>query len=166
MATGQPEWKKLLEQAKPRTKRVRLCLDGEALAASEDAQAAVDEAQRADMTSTSLSDTGPARVREAKAAAEAAEAAVDAASTDFVVKGLPKTQYQKLVAAHPSTEDDEMWNADTFPEALVRACLVEPEVASDDPLFDVLTPGEADRLFNLAWQACTTAEPRPLQKRG
>lgn len=164
--TGKPEWKTLVEQARPRTKRVRLCLDGEALAALEDAQQVLEDAQTADMRSTSLSDTGPAKVRDAKAAVEAAERVVDEASIEFVVKGLPKTQYSKLVAEHPSDSDDEAWNADTFPEALVRAALVEPEVAASEPLFEVLTPGEADRLFNLAWQACTAAEPRPLPKRG
>lgn len=148
MATGKPDWKTLREQARPRTKRVRLCLDGELLAQ-------LAEAEAADITSLS-GNPEAAKLREQ----------VDAASVTFTLKGLPRGEYRRLEKAHPSADDDGAWNTDTFPEALVRACLVEPGVSADEPLFDVLTSGEADKLFEVAFLACNEADAVPLQKRG
>ena len=145
MATGKPDWKQLREQAKPRVKRVSLCLDGELLAELEAAQAA---------EVTSLNGGAAAR--------ELSER-VQAASVTFTVQGLTRPKYRALEAEHPSDDDEQAWDMDTFPEALVRACLVEPEVAADEPLFDVLTAGEADKLFQTAYLACNEADALPLR---
>lgn len=148
MATGKPEWKKLVEKSRPRTRTVRLCLDGELQEALAEAKA---------VPSNSLGGNQAARELEQQ---------IEEASIDFKLRGLSRATLRKLEADHPTDDEESAWDADTFPEALVRACLVEPEVAPEDELFEVLTAGEADRLFEAAFLACNEADPVPLQKRG
>ena len=83
----------------------------------------------------------------------------------FRLKGLPRAAYKKLESENKDPKDDEGWDADTFPEVLVRACLVHPVVGADQPLFDVLTSGETDKLFWSAYRACNEVDEIPLVRR-
>lgn len=56
-------------------------------------------------------------------------------------------------------EDSSGFNADTFPEALIRACMVEldgdPVTVRDervDELLELCTEGQGDQLFEAAWR--------------
>jgi hypothetical protein len=72
------------------------------------------------------------RIVAARADLDAAIAALDACHFQVTVTALPPEHFEKLVAEYPAREDeDEAWNADTFPRALFAAC------ANDD-----LTPDE------------------------
>lgn len=130
------DWKALVAQAQPTTKLVRLCLRGDLVAALD---AAKDESTIEDLRRQ-----------------------VDEATVAFTLKGLNRQKYRALEAAHPAADGGAGWNLDTFPEALVRACLTDPVVDESDPLFDVFTPGQVERLFEGAFLACNEADDLPL----
>ena len=137
------DWKSLVAQAQPRRNTVRLCLRGDLLADLESAHQEGNGERVADL-----------------------EAQVLGATVDFVLGGLTQDKYRALEAAHPAPDGEGGWNLDTFPEALVRACLLSPAVAADDPLFGVLTPAQVEQLFNAAFLASNEADSLPLPKRG
>lgn len=137
------DWKSLAAQAQPRRKTVRLCLRGDLLADLQAAQDMGDGERVEELTEQ-----------------------VQAATVTFVVAGLTRQAYRALEARHPDADGGSGWNVDTFPEALVRECLVTPDVAADDPLFDVLTPAQVEQLFEAAFLACNEVDDLPLPKRG
>lgn len=143
-----PDWASLLEQATPRTKSVRLCLRGDLLAALSDAEAAAAPSLAGETEDVTL-----------------LRKQVDESTVDFVVKGASRARYAALEAKHPDP-DGEGWNMATFPEALVRECLVSPVVAPEQPLADALTYGEFEKLFTAAVAASIEVNEVPLPKRG
>lgn len=164
--TEKMDWAGLVKASKPREKSVRLCLRGDLLAELEESTAAMaDAAPPVAVTSLAGAPNTAGRDKAAKRLDDAT-AAVDESSVLFRLKGLPRAAYKKLEADHPDPKEGEGWDETTFPEALVRACLVDPDVAADQPLFDVLTAGEADKLFWVAYSACNEADDVPLRRRG
>lgn len=139
------DWKSLASQAQPRRKTVRLCLRGDLLADLESERG-----------------TGNGNGKRVKDL----EAEVNAATVEFVLAGLSKQKYRALEAAHPEPDGGSGWSMETFPEALVRACLITPTVEASDPLFDVLTPAQVDLVFEAAFLACNEVDDLPLLKRG
>lgn len=89
---------------------------------------------------------------------------------DFKFKGLGRDRYERLIKAHPPTKDQRTdaarqqrnvtWNEDTFPPALISACLISPKMteAQVRELLDDDEWNEADcgALFTGAQQACLT----------
>jgi len=136
------DWASLAAQAQPTRRRVRLCLRGDLLADLASAQ-----------------DTGD------NERAEALRDEIDANTVEFVLRGLTQDAYRALIAAHPDPEGSA-WNDATFPEALVRACILTPAVAPSDPLFSVLTAGQVEQLFTAAIESCIEVDAAPLPKRG
>ena len=137
------DWASLAAQAQPTRRRVRLCLRGDLLADLESARQAGDGDE-----------------------VSALESQVADATVEFVLKGLTQDAYRALIAAHPDTEGGTAWNDNTFPEALVRACILTPTVQPDDPLFSVLTAGQVEQLFTAAIESCIEVDAAPLPKRG
>ena len=97
--------------------------------------------------------------------AEALRDEIDANTVEFVLRGLTQDKYRALIAAHPDP-DGSAWNDATFPEALVRACILTPTVGPSDPLFTVLTAGQVEQLFTAAIESCIEVDAAPLPKRG
>jgi len=87
---------------------------------------------------------------------------IDEASITFVIEGLSRQKFRALEAEHPAEDADAGWNLDTFPEALVRAAVVEPVIADDEPFFDILTGGQVEQLFEAAFKASVEADPSTL----
>ncbi len=136
------DWASLAAQAQPTRRRVRLCLRGDLLADLESARGSGDGERIA-----------------------ALESDVADATVEFVLRGLTQDKYRALIAAHPDPEGSA-WNDATFPEALVRACILSPTVGPSDPLFTVLTAGQVDQLFTAAIESCIEVDAGPLPKRG
>lgn len=130
------DWKALAAKAQPTTRKVRLCLRGD-LAAD-------------------LDDDSP----------EELQREVEEATVEFVIRGLSRQAYRALEAKHPDADGGAGWNLDTFPEALVRACVTDPVIEPGDPFFDILTPGQVEALFEAAFRACNEVTELPLRKRG
>lgn len=78
----------------------------------------------------------------------------DKKSVEFVFRGIGRKTFEDLTAAHPSKDDGQLWDAETFGPALVAAscevpAMTEAEVVSlwDDPEW---TFYECDQLFAAA----------------
>lgn len=164
MTDHQPDWATLLQQATPRTKTVRLCLRGDLLSELEDARAALLEAERASSGSASLSGESE-DVTLLRKRVDEARGHVEQAAVAFTVKGINRAVYAALEAKHPDPKGDG-WDMATFPEALIRECLVSPVVAADQPLVEALTYGEFDKLFAACVAVCIEVNDVPLPRRG
>ncbi len=135
------DWMSLAAQAQPRRKTVRLCLRGDLLA---------------DLTEAQQNGIG---------VGDDLRQQVEDATVSFVLAGLTRQKYRALEAAHPDADGGSGWDIEKFPEALVRACLVTPEVGVGEPLFDVLTPAQVEQLFEAAFLTCNEVDEIPLPRR-
>lgn len=75
----------------------------------------------------------------------------------FHVRSLSRVDYRNLLDAHPPRNDDEDWNEETFPPALIAACVFKVEVqreGSTDEI-DGLTVEEATEMWQ-EWEAGLT----------
>lgn len=124
-------------QEAPAIRRVPLCADGSLLVALDAARTSRD----------------PERIA-------AAEAAVTEATIVVDVRALPGVDFTALRDAHrPTDEQAEQgmaWNPDTFPRALVAACIVDGPT-DIDAWFDTLTIAEQQQLINTALIVNSTA---------
>jgi len=105
--------------------------------------------------------------------AEKQLAALEKTRGDAVVRfefaGLNGYEYDRLIRCHQPTAkqrgemnktgDRAMWNAETFPPALVDACMISPKLSEDDvgELFKspMWNAAETGMLFSTALLACT-----------
>lgn len=107
---------------------------------------------------------------------------------DFVFRSIAPGRYERLVNAHPPTQQQRQraakrgqqvaFNEDTFPQALVKACLVSPRLTSeqvdemwqagtdsddpddpDAPVGERFSSGELAALFQTA-QVANVGRPR------
>jgi hypothetical protein len=152
-----------------RTVDVTIVLDDEWGRSVEDMQRRVRQAER------DTSGVGPA--------ATAAREELDELSADldkllvdkdektvtFRFKALSRDRYERLLAAHQPSKTQRaqttamggflQWNPDTFPPALIAACLVEPDDLSDEDVESMFTDdawnqAELGALFDAALRAC------------
>ena len=124
---------------------VRLCLRGDLAAEHERLEAEL--AALSDWQASSIADEDPRRPL-----AEQVRAVEDemAESTEtFTFRALGRRKYRELMDAHPDPKGEGMFNADTFPQALVAASSIDPEMSVVDAerLFDVLNAGQVELLF-------------------
>lgn len=77
-------------------------------------------------------------------------------SFDFTFEAISRHEYQRLIDAHPPTDEHRanglIFNADTFPPALVARCAVEPRVTPTQAaqLMDTLSESQFTKLWNAA----------------
>lgn len=138
--------------AKPRETVVQICVDGQLAAEAERLTAAL--AALKDKPGMSLAD-GAERA-EVQTELDGITARMREAEVEFRFRALPRKDRSDLIAKHPKRPgEDEEWNLETFPVALVAACAIEPvmSVSEVDELFDVLNEDSCARLFNGAWRA-------------
>lgn len=121
----------LLASARLAEDEVPICLRPDLLVQYKAAAAALEEADQDQKRNGSLAGGGRA----------AAQAAVDelreqmlAASVKFTVRALPQRRWTQLYAEHPPRESDKDdarvgFNRDTFYPALVRECVVDPQLS-------------------------------------
>jgi hypothetical protein len=151
-------FKERLAAAGPSTKTVTVIIGADLglLDEYERVSASLDDVKPAD----SLAGNGSRS--DALARLAAIEAALAPHRFDFRVRGLDDKRWERLVAEHPPRQVDGKpdprdrigWNMATFPAALVKVCVVEPQLDADDWLMllgddDVqgLLPGsELDKL--------------------
>lgn len=79
----------------------------------------------------------------------------------FRLRGLNRRRYSDLLAAHPPRRDNDEdkalgYNSDSFWPALIRACLVEPNLSDEqwERLDDQLSSAQFDLLLNAAHNLC------------
>ena len=101
-------------------------------------------------------------VAEAQSLVDELSAEADDATVKLVFVALKKDKYDELLKLHPPREDNErdhqlQYNADDFPDALMRACVTKV-VSLDDDLLDLdidqiisgLSTGERNVACNVA----------------
>lgn len=132
---GNWDFDKLMTSKSIRRKTVPIVMDGEWAQRLFDAQTKVveieAETRQAGLRTQRLPEIE--RLREEIAELEAQK---DDKVCDFVLRSISEDRYERLVKAHPPTKEQRQrasltglpvnWNEDTFPVALIHACLVEP----------------------------------------
>lgn len=102
-----------------------------------------------------LSDASPLSRRSAiRDQMEELRQRMQAASFTFQFQALPRRQYRDLRDAHPDPRGQRLFDGAAFPPVLIRKCLIDPVITSDDQfdqLMDKLTEGQVTELFNGAW---------------
>ena len=144
-----------------REKRVDLVTDGALLAEHE--ALAEELATAMQQTRTSLADGSS--VRDLAQRVEALESQLAESRVSFRLRGLGRNAFQRLLAEHrPADDDARVFNPDTFPQALIAACSLDPVMTVEDvaELGDVLTDGQFDELFDAAWNACREVDGVPF----
>jgi hypothetical protein len=133
---------------------VAVCLRGDLTAEIESAEREL-RAAEAD-PGAGMEDAG--RLRELAEHVERLRDEMRAASVDVRLRALPRWRWSELMRAHPPRDDSDSdkalgVNEETFFDALVRACLVEPELSDEDwaRLLSVLTSAQYDALATAAW---------------
>jgi hypothetical protein len=106
-------------------------------------------------------DSHPLVAKAAKVVA-AAQERVEASTITLGFRGLPRDVYEKLMADHPPTADQEakgeIYNVDTFPPALISACSVDGMPLADaEELVRGWNQAEVAALFHAAIYVNTTS---------
>lgn len=153
--------KDLLNGARLPERTVPICTRGDLVAEHEELERQLDEANR--RASDSLAGNGAGEIIDRMAALQDE---MRASTVTFRLRALPKPKWRALLAEHPPrrTEDDRPdpedaaigVNMETFWDAIVRACLIDPEVddeswalmAGDDGR---LTDRQIGALADAAW---------------
>lgn len=155
------DFNELLAQARPVTRTVRLCLRGDLIAAREDAErellAARVEDERTNEPNTALAIAQ--RILDL-------EAEQDAASHEFKIQALGRSQWVKLAEAHPPTAEDKANDLDycaTFPPAAIAACCADPEMtpAQVEQLLEVISTRQFLNLWNTVLSVNIGADDLP-----
>jgi hypothetical protein len=115
---------------------VQICTDASAVAALE-------QARRALQRATTVSDGRQSAARaQARTEVERLETAIRDATIAITLRGLPKVEFQQIIAAHPPVKGepvDEQFhvNVDTVVPDLVAACFVEARWIETGELADL-----------------------------
>jgi len=156
------DFDKLLDQARPVERTVPLCLRGDLVAEFEALERELDKAQA--KASDSLAGSGASGIA---ARMEALREQMTDSTVDFRLRGLPRPKYRALTAAHPPRQladgkvhpedEGEGLNQATFWDALVRACIVGPELTEAQQtrlLEEVLSDRQFEQLGVAALACC------------
>lgn len=149
----------ILASAKLPERTVQICLRGDLVAEHEEAERQLEQAQKA--AGDSLAGNGAAAIAEQ---IERLEAEMREASYPFRLRALPRAQWRALVGDHPPRRGDDgeiidadraLVNTETFYEAMIRACLVDPELTDEqwqELVDEHLTDRQFDDLSETAWR--------------
>lgn len=79
-------------------------------------------------------------------------AQIEESVVTFELQALSSTAYRKLQEAHPPVVEGLPFNPDTFPQALISACSLDPKmtVKEVEQLFDRIHEGEFKKLWDTA----------------
>jgi hypothetical protein len=143
----------LLEATRPPERTVWVCLRGDLQADHDELQVQLADANKEAVTSLG----GGSVLREIAEKVHAVEEEMAAARRPFRFRALDPDAWVALGKAHPPREgtDEEEFNTDTYPAALVAACCVAPVMTAEQvkALFGKLSDGQREVLFSGAWSA-------------
>ncbi|WP_416976721.1 hypothetical protein [Streptomyces sp. T028] len=144
-----PDIKEILAKAKPREHTVRICLAGDLAAEVDRLEAELSAVSN--WQAQSIADKHPGIEIAEKIAA--ARERMREAEVEFTFRALGAKAWSDLVAQHPSAKEDESWDEETLPPALVAASAADPVMAPEDvaALFEQLNMGQRQELINAAW---------------
>lgn len=151
-------FKAMLAEAKLPEATVMICLRGDLTADHEAAERELEQAEKAGADSLAGSGVGEIVDR-----IEALEAEMREHTYEFRLRALPRRDWRALVTEHPPRRGDDKEllepdkyigvNGETFYDAIIRACLVDPELNDDEfeQLTSALTDRQYDELSDAAW---------------
>jgi hypothetical protein len=150
-------FKELVAEARLPEATVPICLRGDLVADHELAERELGLAQK--QATESLAGNGAAAIAER---IEGLEAQMREHTYPFRFRALPRREWRALVAAHePRRNDDNEIvdadragvNAETFYDAMIRACLVDPELTDEEwaALNEALTDRQYCDISDAAW---------------
>lgn len=156
-AVTKPDFASLLAGAKLPERTVMICLRGDLAAEHEHAERELEQAAKT--AADSLAGSGVGQIVER---IEALEAEMREHSYEFRLRALKRPDWRALVDQHPPRKDDDGLvvptdrigvNAETFYDAILRACLVDPELDDGEfaQLLDSVTDRQYDELTDVAW---------------
>ncbi|WP_020141131.1 hypothetical protein [Streptomyces sp. 351MFTsu5.1] len=151
----------ILAQAKPRERTVTVCLRGdlagEVERLTDEISKVSEEWEPADLTDEHPGRALSEQLHEARKQAKAAE-------EPFTFRYIGDKAYSDLLAAHPSENENELFDSVTFGRALVSASCIAPVMTEDEvtELFEVINEGEIKKLFDAAWDVHNAADVIPF----
>ncbi|GHJ28579.1 hypothetical protein TPA0910_30120 [Streptomyces hygroscopicus subsp. sporocinereus] len=158
-STAEGAWSAKMERLRRRVRpqnRLRICDDAEL-------RQRYDEAEQTARRARFVAEANPGdelaarQAVDADAAREKALTALDAASEFLTFRALPRPVLEELIAQHPPTEqqaeEGAIFNADTFPAALVAAASVDGMSREEaEELLNGWSAPDANALWDAAWQ--------------
>jgi len=153
----------IIASAKPREASVTICVAGDLAGRHEALNERLIAAQRQQVTSIE----GNAAAVELAQEIRDLEQQMQAATHTFTFRALSARKWSDLVSAHPAREGhDERYNVETFPMALVQACLIDPDLTLEqtERLADALSDAAFDELFGAAWHANKSGPSVPFSR--
>jgi len=147
--------KEIVAAAKLREATVVLCFAGDLQGRAEELQQRLADTST-DWVSGSLADTDPRAAIAEELAAVRAE--LEDNRSEFLIRALPARQWSDLLAKHaPKSDASQLFDVDTFPQAAIAACCVDPVMTADEyaELAQVLTGAQESELFDAVWRVNT-----------
>lgn len=150
----------IIASAKPRESTVTLCLAGDLAGRIGELERQLGELS--DWQATSMAEQDP-RIAVAEEIA-ALQEQMRGSEVGFRFRALGAKAWSDLLAAHPGKTPSELFNAETFFEAMVPACCVEPEMTVEEygQLREVLNEAQRRELENAAWAVNDEATAVPF----
>lgn len=142
--------KDILAGVKPVEKSVTLCLAGDLNGQFEDLERELAAAVKAPQVS--LATVGAER--EIAERMEALRERMTASEVVFTFRAISARKWSDLMAEHPGrTGKDEAFNVESFPDAMLAACAVDPVMTLEEvhELGDALSNAQFSELFDCAW---------------
>jgi len=154
----------ILKRAKPRTKVVSICLDGELRGEHEALSAELERVQRESIGKMA----GSAEARQVAERIQAVEADIAKAMQEFRFRGLSDFVLDQLMEEFPAREGKrEAWNFAAASPKLVSLSAVEPAMTAEEAseLRKSLAHADWDTLTSAAWDASAKKESVPFSVR-
>jgi hypothetical protein len=151
----------ILAQATPRERTVKVCIRGDLAGEAERLQDELSKVSE-DWEPADLTDVHPGR--ELATALKEIKEQIRAAEVPFTLRYIGDKPYSDLMAAHPGKDDNEAFDSETFPRALVAASCVDPVMSEEQvaQLFEKINQGEIKKLFDAAWDVHNSSEMVPF----
>lgn len=146
---------------------IEICLRGDLVAEHELLDIELARTQKDDSwVATSIADVNPV-TELAERITDLEQQMVDS-TVSFRFRALSRNEWAALEAAHPKREgSDERFNLETFPPALIHACLIDPVMTLDEinELLDLLNEKDRVGLASAAWDVNQEATAIPFSQR-
>jgi hypothetical protein len=157
-----PDITEILKRAKPRETTVPIYLAGDVAAELERLERQLADVGGDAWAADSLADTDPREPIARKI--EAARKKLKASEVEFRFRALPDKGWSDLLAEHPAKEEGQLFDAATFPRALIAACAVDPAMTPEqvDELYAVLNHAQRNALFDGAFGVNTEGTQIPF----
>ena len=112
-----------------------------------------------------------AELADVRAKMDEQRAIISSGVVRIIIKGLTRGEFRRLLTAHPPRENDPLdarvgYNADTFGDALIKACILRTEDLNGNPVpndwdqwADEMTNGQWEDVFTACMKLTNDPEP-------